>query len=101
LSPTSALADFIRPAHSNALREAKVVARNVTVALYGGRKKSFSYRTLGQLAAIGRRGVANILGVNFSGFIAWWLWRTIYLSKLPRLEKKVRVAVDWTLEAPL
>jgi hypothetical protein len=36
--------------------------------------------------------------VNFSGFVAWWLWRTIYLSKLPRLEKKVRVALDWTLD---
>lgn len=93
---------FYPPTAQHALREAKVVARNVTAALYGGRKKSFSYRTLGQLAAIGRRtGVANILGVNFSGFIAWWLWRTIYLSKLPRLEKKVRVALDWTLEAPL
>jgi NADH dehydrogenase FAD-containing subunit len=53
---------------------------------------------IGQLAAIGRRtGVANIMGVNFSGFLAWWLWRTIYLSKLPRFEKKVRVALDWTL----
>ncbi|MGE5321963.1 MAG: hypothetical protein ACM3SW_03840, partial [Actinomycetota bacterium] len=39
-----------------------------------------------------------IFGVNFSGFIAWWLWRTIYLSKLPRFEKKVRVALDWTLD---
>jgi NADH dehydrogenase len=36
--------------------------------------------------------------VNFSGFIAWWMWRTIYLSKLPRFEKKVRVALDWTLD---
>jgi NADH dehydrogenase len=88
---------FYPPTAQHALREAKVVARNVTAALYGGRKKSFRYRTLGQLAAIGRRtGVANILGVNFSGFIAWWLWRTIYLSKLPRLEKKVRVV--WTLD---
>jgi hypothetical protein len=33
-----------------------------------------------------------------SGFVAWWLWRTIYLFKLPRLEKKVRVALDWTLD---
>jgi NADH:ubiquinone reductase (H+-translocating) len=39
-----------------------------------------------------RSGVANILGISFSGFSAWWLWRTIYLFKLPRLEKKVRVA---------
>jgi NADH dehydrogenase len=38
------------------------------------------------------------MGVNFSGFIAWWLWRTIYLSKLPRFEKKLRVALDWTLD---
>ena len=42
--------------------------------------------------------MANILGVNFSGFIAWWLWRTIYLLKLPRFEKKVLVALDWTLD---
>ena len=34
----------------------------------------------------------------FSGFVAWWLWRTIYLSKLPRFEKKVRVALDWFLD---
>ena len=38
------------------------------------------------------------MGMNFSGFIAWFLWRTIYLSKLPRFEKKVRVAIDWTLD---
>ena len=38
------------------------------------------------------------MGVNFSGFFAWWLWRTIYLSKLPRLEKKVRVALGWSLD---
>ena len=38
------------------------------------------------------------MGVNFSGFGAWWLWRTIYLSKLPRFEKKVRVALDWFLD---
>src|SRR5919204_1534114 len=59
----------------------------------------FSFSTIGQLAAIGRRaGVANILGFNFSGFFAWWLWRSIYLSKLPRFEKKLRVALDWTLD---
>jgi len=59
----------------------------------------FRFNTLGLLASIGRRtGVARILGVNFSGFAAWWLWRTIYLLKLPRLEKKLRVALDWTLD---
>ena len=59
----------------------------------------FRFKTLGLLASIGRRtGVARILGLNFSGFVAWWLWRTIYLLKLPRFEKKLRVALDWTLD---
>jgi NADH dehydrogenase len=83
----------------HALREGKVLARNIAATLRGGQKKPFIFKTLGQLAAIGKRtGVANILGMNFSGFIAWWLWRTIYLSKLPRLEKKLRVVMDWTLD---
>jgi NADH dehydrogenase len=66
------------------LREGAVVARNVAATLYGRpKKKPFRYTSLGQLAAIGRRtGVGNILGVNFSGFLAWWLWRRFYLSKL-------------------
>ena len=52
-----------------------------------------------RIASIGRRtGVARIFGFNFSGFFAWWLWRTIYLSKLPGLDKKLRVAFDWTLD---
>jgi NADH dehydrogenase len=87
------------PTAQHALREGRTVARNIAAAIRGGRKKPFRFSTLGQLAAIGRRtGVARILGFNFSGFIAWWLWRTIYLAKLPRLEKKLRVALDWTLD---
>lgn len=87
------------PTAQHALREGRVVARNVVATLRGRPTRPFRFRTLGQLAAIGRRtGVANVFGVNFSGFVAWWLWRTIYLGKLPRLEKKVRVALDWTLD---
>ena len=87
------------PTAQHALRQGKVVARNIEAAVRGRSKRPFSFKSLGQLAAIGRRtGVANILGVNFSGFFAWWLWRTIYLAKLPRFEKKLRVALDWTLD---
>jgi NADH:ubiquinone reductase (H+-translocating) len=83
----------------HALREADRAASNIAAVLRGETPKAFAFRTIGQLAAIGRRtGVARVFGVNFSGFIAWWLWRTIYLSKLPRLEKKIRVAIDWTLD---
>ena len=87
------------PTAQHALRQGKVLAHNIVAALRGTAKKPFVFTTIGQLAAIGRRtGVANIMGVNFSGFFAWWLWRTIYLSKLPRLEKKVRVALGWSLD---
>jgi NADH dehydrogenase len=97
--PNPATGGFHPPTAQHALREGRTAAHNVVAELAGGRKKPFRFSTLGQLAAIGRRsGVANVLGINFSGFIAWWLWRTIYLSKLPRFEKKVRVALDWTLD---
>jgi NADH:ubiquinone reductase (H+-translocating) len=87
------------PTAQHAIREARTAARNIAAALQGRSLVPFRFRTLGQLAAIGRRtGVARVFGVNFSGFFAWWLWRTIYLSKLPRLEKKMRVAIDWTLD---
>ena len=90
---------FYPPTAQHALRQGKTLARNLAAAIRGGNRKPFVFSTIGQLAAIGRRtGVANIFGINFSGFIAWWLWRTIYLSKLPRFEKKVRVALDWTLD---
>lgn len=90
---------FYPPTAQHALREAKVVAHNVIASVHGKQRKRFAFSTIGQLATIGRRtGVASILGVNFSGFVAWWLWRTIYLSKLPGFEKKLRVAFDWTLD---
>ncbi len=87
------------PTAQHAPREGKTVARNIAAAIRGGAPKPFAFKTIGQLAAIGRRtGVANIFGVNFSGFLAWWLWRTIYLSKLPHFDKNLRVALDWTLD---
>jgi NADH dehydrogenase len=87
------------PTAQHALREARTVANNIAAKLEGSPARAFRFRTIGQLAAIGRRtGVARVFGINFSGFFAWWLWRTIYLSKLPRFEKKCRVAIDWTLD---
>jgi NADH dehydrogenase len=99
LVPDRQTGKFCPPTAQHALREGKVLAENLRATVRGGQKKPFAFTTIGQLATIGRRtGVANIMGVNFSGFLAWWLWRTIYLSKLPRFEKKVRVALDWTLD---
>jgi len=99
LVPDIITGKYCPPTAQHALREARILAQNITASVRGGTKKKFSFKTIGQLAAIGRRtGVAQMFGINFSGFIAWWLWRTIYLSKLPRFEKKLRVALDWTLD---
>jgi NADH dehydrogenase len=99
LVPDLTTGKYCPPTAQHALREGKTVARNVAAEIRGGAKKQFVFKTIGQLASIGRRtGVARVLGINFSGFAAWWLWRTVYLSKLPRLEKKLRVALDWTLD---
>jgi NADH dehydrogenase len=90
---------FHPPTAQHALRQGKIAAHNIIASIHETEKKQFDFSTIAQLATIGRRtGVANILGINFSGFIAWWLWRTIYLFKLPRFEKKLRVALDWTLD---
>lgn len=87
------------PTAQHALRQARTTARNIVAVLEGRQTEAFDFTTIGQLAAIGRRtGVARMFGWNFSGFVAWWLWRTIYLTKLPRLDRKIRVAIDWTLD---
>jgi NADH:ubiquinone reductase (H+-translocating) len=90
---------FHPPTAQHAIREARALARNLVATLDGGAPRPFRFSTLGQLAAIGRRtGVARVFGMRFSGFVAWWLWRTLYLAKLPRFEKRVRVALDWTVD---
>ncbi len=87
------------PTAQHALREAVTAADNVLATLRGKPTRAFHFHTIGQLATVGRRsGVARIFGVRFAGFLAWWLWRTIYLAKLPRAEKKLRVMLDWTLD---
>jgi NADH dehydrogenase len=87
------------PTAQHGLREGVAAAKNIERAMVGRPLKPFRYRGMGLLASIGRRtGVASVCGIRCSGFIAWWLWRTVYLSKLPRLAKKLRVMVGWTLD---
>ena len=90
------------PTAQHALREGRRAAKNICARLKGERATPFVYKAPGQLASIGRRtGVARIFGLNFSGVIGWVLWRTVYLMKLPRLEKKIRVGLQWARELVL
>ena len=87
------------PTAQHALRQGKVVADNIAAVLAGRTPVEFRFRSLGILVALGHRtAVAEIRGRRFSGVAAWLLWRGIYLSKLPGIEKRVRVLLDWVLD---
>jgi NADH dehydrogenase len=97
--PVSNTEKFHPPTAQHGLREGLVAAKNIEAVVLDRPLKAFTFTTLGQLATIGRRtGVAMVFGIKFSGFIAWMLWRMVYLMKLPRLPKKLRVMVGWTLD---
>lgn len=87
------------PTAQFALRQGRQLAQNLIRQRKGGAARPFAYRYLGQLATIGEHeAVAEVLGMHFRGFFAWWLWRTIYLAKLPGVLRRIRVMVDWTFD---
>jgi NADH dehydrogenase len=87
------------PTAQHAVRQGKLAAKNVAATIHGKPLKNFRFKMLGQLAALGHQlAVAEVFGRRFSGFLAWLLWRSIYLAKLPTFEKQVRVGLDWLLD---
>jgi NADH dehydrogenase len=84
-----------------AIRQGKTAAINILAAIDGKpeRRRPFAFKGLGTLASLGRRSaVADMMGIQLKGFIAWFAWRTIYLSKLPGMIRRLRVTIDWTLD---
>ena len=91
--------NFHPPTAQHGLREGVTVAKNIEATILDRPLKPFRFKMLGQLASIGHHtGVAMVFGIKFSGFIAWCFWRSVYLMKLPRLAKKLRVIGSWTLD---
>jgi NADH:quinone reductase (non-electrogenic) len=91
--------NFHPPTAQHGLREGVTVAKNIEAMILDRSLRPFRYTMLGQLASIGHHtGVAMVFGIKFSGFIAWWFWRSVYLMKLPGLAKKLRVMASWTLD---
>jgi NADH dehydrogenase len=87
------------PTAQFALREGRTVAANVAASLGRGRARRFSFTGIGQMVTLGRQtAVAEVQGRKFYGFLAWIMWRTFYLSRLPTIERKVRVFLDWNLD---
>ena len=73
---------------------------NIIAALRGAETKPFVFTALGTMASLGgRRGVVAFPnGFILTGFIAWFVWRTYYLLRLPGLDRRLRVAFDWMLD---
>lgn len=81
------------PTSQHALRQARRLVRNLT-----GEPRPYRYRSLGQVATLGRyKGVADVLGLRLRGFPAWFFTRTYHLYQLPLAQRKLRVVADWTV----
>lgn len=82
----------------HALREARVLAANITAHLRGQPLVPFVYKTKGTLAALGHfKGVGRVYKLRIRGFLAWWVWRTYYMLQMPRWDRRIRIVLDWTI----
>ena len=94
------------PTAQLALREARLLAQNIHASLHGRSRKPFHFDARGALCVVGHHTACAELSVplarhkmvRFSGLLAWLMWRGVYLAKLPGVERKVRVLVDWVIE---
>jgi len=86
------------PTSQHSLRQGRTVARNVAAAIGTGRRRKFTYKTLGAFVDLGRRkAVASTVGIKWRGTPAWLLARTYHLALMPGLGRKARLLVDWNL----
>lgn len=82
-----------------ALRQGRALAGQLVAELTGRPRRPFAFRLLGEMVPLSRRtAVADIRGVKLTGFPAWFLWKTVYMLKLPTLASRFRVVLDWTVE---
>ena len=80
------------PTQQHALRQARRLAKNIA-----GDPQPYRYRMLGQVATLGRyKGIADVVGLRFRGFIGWFITRSYHLYQLPLFSRKLRVVTDWT-----
>jgi NADH dehydrogenase len=89
------------PTSQHAIRQGRTAGRNIAASLGCGSPRPFTYKTLGQVASLGRhKAVAKIGPVKLRGFPAWWFARTYHVSQLPGRARKVRAVMDWTVGLP-
>lgn len=89
---------FCSPSAQHAVRQANQMADNIRAVIRGRLPKEYKHKHAGSVASLGlHKGVAQVYGIKLTGFIAWLMHRTYHMSRIPSLNRKVRVVVDWTL----
>ncbi|MQY03963.1 NAD(P)/FAD-dependent oxidoreductase [Actinomadura macrotermitis] len=90
--------EWTAPNAQHAVRQAKVLADNIVADLRGKTRKPYKHAYVGSVAGLGlHKGVANVYGIKLRGLLAWFMHRTYHLSRMPTLNRKMRVTADWTL----
>ncbi len=85
------------PSAQHAVRQAKVLAANIASTVRGGTLRDYRHKYVGSVASLGLyRGVAELYGIKVRGPLAWFIHRTYHVSRMPTLNRKVRVIADWT-----
>jgi tetratricopeptide (TPR) repeat protein len=88
------------PTAQFAVRMAPVLAKNIRATMTGKKLNAFAFKELGQMAVIGHLcGIAEVVGIRFSGILAFFMWRAIYWAKLPGIYCKFRVLFDWIIHS--
>jgi len=86
------------PSAQHAVRQARRLADNIVAVLRSRAPRPYRHRHVGSVAGLGlHKGVAQVYGVKLKGLPAWFMHRTYHMSRIPSLNRKVRVVVDWTL----
>jgi NADH dehydrogenase len=86
------------PSAQHAVRQAKVLGDNIVRVLHGRTTSAYVHKHVGSVASLGlHKGVAQVYGIKLRGFPAWMMHRTYHVSRVPTLNRKVRVILDWTL----
>jgi NADH dehydrogenase len=81
----------------HALREARLLAKNICRALDGEPPQAFVYQKLGMMGSLGHvTGFGQLLKVRVYGFPAWFIRRTYYLLQMPGWSRRLRIMIDWT-----
>jgi NADH:ubiquinone reductase (H+-translocating) len=97
-APDGGAATMCAPNAQHALRQTRRLALNIRAFLRGQQLKPYRHAYAGSVASLGlHRGVASVYGLKLTGWPAWFLHRTYHLSRVPTLNRKVRVVADWTL----